>query len=410
MGERFRPSPQLSTHTVGQYLDTYLTHKYPITPMIDRARIEEYIRNFAQCPGCYGVIVSCCATVAPDRDVSSAPAADSPELPRQRSHCDLSEPSADFLVSEVLRSRRFCHLADNQSLTQVQTSFMLHCAHPSPRNDHAAWFYLREAITILQTLRYHEEATYEETADLSVAREARRAFWVLFVTERAFAIQRHKTLALHSTVDLPYLDPLLGDSEILHGFLDLISLFRPFDAEFITAWNSYAERQTIKPARPPDHEQLCQLQRSLSNCLADVSAYPESQQAELFVTCGWLKTVVWQLCLSVTTLTSTDYCESMSLGYPLSIAQDIVLVLKLLPQKTFAVNRVSILEKLSQVGSSLADVLSLNTPAILRPMTLDASTDILMEIIKIAKKMLGAGCRSPHPKLSQRVMLEKDKY
>ncbi|CAI0654960.1 unnamed protein product [Colletotrichum noveboracense] len=395
--ETFQPSPQLSIHKIRQSLDTYLTHKYPITPMIDRARMEEYIRNFAQCPGCYGVIVSCCATVAPDRDVSLASAADSPELSRQRSYCDLLEPSADFLVSEVLRSRQFCHLAENQSLAQVQTSFMLHCAHSSPRNDYAAWFYLREAITILQTLRYHEEATYQETTDLSVAREARRAFWVLFVTERAFAIQRHKTLALHSTVDLPHLDPLLADSKILRGFLDLISLFRLFDTEFITAWNSYPERQTVEPAKPPDHEQLCQLQRALSNCLADVSAYPESQQAELFVTCGWLKTVVWQMCLSVTALTSTDYCESMSLGYPLSIARDIVLVLQVLPRRTFAINRVSILEKLSEVGSSLADVLSLNTPTILRPMTLDASTDTLMEIIKIASEMFGASCKSPPP-------------
>ncbi|KAF4877416.1 hypothetical protein CGCFRS4_v016134, partial [Colletotrichum fructicola] len=118
--------------------------------------------------------------------------------------------------------------------------------------------------------------------------------------------------------------------------------------------------------------------------------YPESQQAELFVTCGWLKTVVWELCLSVTTLTSTDYCESMSLGYPLSIAQDIVLVLQLLPQRTFAVNKISISEKVSQIGSSLASVLALNTPATLRPMTLDGLT--LVEIMKIAGQMVDPGC------------------
>ncbi|KAF5483001.1 hypothetical protein CGCA056_v015184 [Colletotrichum aenigma] len=150
--------------------------------------------------------------------------------------------------------------------------------------------------------------------------------------------------------------------------------------------------------RNPDHEQLCQLQGALSNCLADVSAYPESQQAELFVTCGWLKTVVWQLCLSATTLTSTNYCDSMSLGYPLSIARDIVLVLQLSPQRTFATNRVSMLEKLSQVGSSLADVLSLNAPTVLRPLTLDASMDTLMEILKIASEMLRASCESPTPR------------
>ncbi|CAI0654241.1 unnamed protein product [Colletotrichum noveboracense] len=252
--ETFQPPPQLLVHAIIQSLDTYLMHKYPIAPIIDRARMEEYIRNFAQYPGCYGVVMSCCATVSLDRAVSSA-SAGSPKSSPQRSHRRLSDPSVDVLISEALRSRRFCHLAEDQSLAQIQTSLMRHCAHSGLRNDSAVWFYLREAIPMLQALRYYKEATYEETTALSIANDARHAFWVLFVTERVFAIQRCKTLALQSTTNLPYVDPLLADAEILRGFLDLVSLFRPFDAGFVEAWNSYSKRPTAEPEEPADHEQ-----------------------------------------------------------------------------------------------------------------------------------------------------------
>uniref|UniRef100_L2GJJ6 C6 transcription factor n=1 Tax=Colletotrichum fructicola (strain Nara gc5) TaxID=1213859 RepID=L2GJJ6_COLFN len=169
----------------------YLALRYPITPVIDEARVEEYMCNFAKCPGCYGVLASCCATVAPDRDGISSASTDLPGPSPQRSIRSLPEPPVDLLISEALRSRRFYRLAENQSLTQIQTSLLLHCAYSSLGKDPAAWFYLREAVTMLQTLRYHEEATYEETSDQSVAEDARRAFWALFFRYR-LELLRHK--------------------------------------------------------------------------------------------------------------------------------------------------------------------------------------------------------------------------
>ncbi|CAI0652172.1 unnamed protein product [Colletotrichum noveboracense] len=364
-------------------------------PVIDRARVEEYMCNFAKCPGCYGVLASCCATVVPDGDVISSASADPPGPSPQRSIRSLPEPPVDLLISEALRSRRFYRLAENQSLTQIQTSLLLHCAYSSLGKDPAAWFYLREAVTMLQTLRYHEEATYEETSDRSVAEDARRAFWALFVAERVFAIQQYKPLTLQPTIGLPRADPPPAADAgacVLPGFRDLISLLWPIDASFVTAWNSSATSSTMRLAGMAEVERLARLQTALSNCLINVSAYPETQQAELLITRGWLKNVVWQLCLSVTTLAGSDSRESMSLGYPLSIARDMVLVFQLLPRTAFAANRVGILERVSHVGRSLANVLSLNAPAILRPMTYVASTELLTEMLRIASRTLGAGC------------------
>ncbi|KAL3293883.1 transcription activator amyR [Colletotrichum asianum] len=260
-------------------LDAYFKHKYPITPMLDQQRMEECVRVYPRCPESYGLLMSCCANIALDPDILSTPA-DLSNL-QQSSSVGINLPPVDFFLSEALRSRRYHNVADTQSLAQVQTSFFLYCIYFCLNNDNAAWFYIREAMTILQTLRYHEEATYNEIADASTKKYARRIFWVMFITERAYAMQRHRPLTLQPMLDLPQIDPLSPDAKILPGFLELISLFRPFDTDFIATWNSSTPSSTSKSAEP---EQLARLQNTLSNALANVSNFSPMQQADLLIT------------------------------------------------------------------------------------------------------------------------------
>ncbi|EQB50124.1 hypothetical protein CGLO_10455 [Colletotrichum gloeosporioides Cg-14] len=231
--------------------------------------------------------MSCCANIALDPDILSTPA-DLSNL-QQSSSAGIDLPPVDFFLSEALRSRRYHNVADTQSLAQVQTSFFLYCIYFCLNNDNAAWFYIREAMTILQTLRYHEEATYTEIADSSTKKYARRIFWVLFITERAYAMQRHRPLTLQPMLDLPQIDPLSPDAKVLPGFLELISLFRPFDTDFIATWNSSTPSSTSKSAEP---EQLARLQNTLSNALANVANFSPMQQADLLITREWLKVIV----------------------------------------------------------------------------------------------------------------------
>lgn len=382
----FQPSPQVSADMFRRCLDAYFKHKYPITPMLDQQRMEECVRVYPRCPESYGLLMSCCANIALDPDILSTPA-DLSNL-QQSSSAGINLPSVDFFLSEALRSRRYHNVADTQSLAQVQTSFFLYCIYFCLNNDNAAWFYIREAMTILQTLRYHEEATYNEIADASTKKYARRIFWVLFNTERAYAMQRHRPLTLQPVLDLPQIDPLSPDAKILPGFLELISLFRPFDTDFIATWNSSTPSSTSKSAEP---EQLARLQNTLSNALANVSNFSPMQQADLLITREWLKVIVWKLCVARTLLSGTDSEDSMSLSYPTTIARDTVLVSRLLPTTAFEANGVGILEKVFDVGCSLADLLSLNPPTIITSVMDVGPIDILMETVRIAGQKFGDG-------------------
>ncbi|KAF0331244.1 putative sucrose utilization protein SUC1 [Colletotrichum asianum] len=386
----FRPSPLVSADLFRRYLDVYFIRKYPITPILDRNCMEECVSTYSESPEKYGLLTSCCATIALDSEVLLQKFEPTPAHLLSSAQPSVILPTPEFFVQETLRARRHIHLAESLSLTHIYTSFFLSHAFFCLNNGNAAWVYLRESVTILQTLRLHEEATYSETRNQTVATYSRRMFWTLFVTERSFTIQRERPLTLLPTINLPKVDPLSPDAEILAGFLDLVSLFLPFDFDFITTMNL-----PISPAlKTTKATQFRRLQDKLSNCLAKISHYPEAQQADLLVTREWLKIIVWKICVSKSLLSSsTNSRDSMSLSYPSSIARETVLISRLLPSKAFEANGVAILEKVFDVGCSLADVLSLNPhpPSSVWSAMDVGPIDVLVEIVRIAGTKFGDG-------------------
>ncbi|KAH7007769.1 RING-3 [Ilyonectria destructans] len=368
----FQPSLQISTGIIRWCLDAYFKHKYPLTPILHRQQVEQVPTS----PERYGLITACCAVISLSTEIL-------PPAPTQ----GLIIPPTDFLISETIRSRQHCDLIEHPSLTHIQTSFFLYAAFFCLDKDNSAWYYLREAITILQTLRLHEEATYSDMDDSLFASYARRMFWVLFITERGYALQRNRPITLQSTLDLPVVDQLSPDAEILLGFLELISLFRHFDEVFIASWNFATPSNTTDPA------QLLRLQSILKYALPNISNYSQAQQADLLVSRQWLKIIVWKLCASKTMLSTTRSEDVMSLHYPATIARDVVLASQLVPTQAFEANGIGILEKVFDVGCSLADLLSL-VPVSSQGSAMDVGpVDTLMEVVRIVGTRFGGSYR-----------------
>lgn len=397
----FRSSATVQTEFIVLCLDAFFKHKYPITPVLDRQQTEAALPHLASSPELYGLLTACCAVIvlspeilSPSHHVSVSPFSSLSPRPSADSGCGTGSgtsdsassamPSAEFLISETIRARRFCNYTDYPSLTTVQTSFFLFSAFFCLGNDNSAWFYLREAITLLQLLRLDEESTYSSSLsdDAVLSVYSRRMFWVLFITERAYALQRHRALTLRKSIELPPVDSG-PERHILPGFLDLISLFQHFDNDFFAIWNQSSMTHATSA------EFLVRLQNVLAYSLPSTAGSTESQLADLLVSREWLKTMVWQLCVSRTLLSSSSNEESMSFRYPVKIARDVVLVSRLLPLKAFEANGVGILEKVFDIGCSLADVLCLE-PSLVRPSTLEVGPrDYLVELVRIVGITLG---------------------
>lgn len=239
---------------------------------------------------------------------------------------------------------------------------------------------------MLQLQRFHEEDTYSNMRDTQYATYCRRTFWLLFITERAYALQRHHPLTLQRTIDLPTVSPR-PEATILSGFLDLVSLFQNFDDTFLSLWNLSSANSTTSP------QSLIRLQDILKFALPDVSDRTEIQQADLLVSRQWLKTMVWQLCVTKGLLSSSTTNESMSFQYPVTIARDMVLVSRLLPPKAFEANGVGILEKVFDIGCSLADVLLLH-PSSMQVSNLEIGPrDYLMELMRLLGTVFSGSSR-----------------
>jgi hypothetical protein len=81
--------------------------------------------------------------------------------------------------------------------------------------------------------------------------------------------------------------------------------------------------------------QLSALQTILAMSIPDVNKRTEVQQADLLISRQWLKTMVWQLCVTKGLLSSVTMDESMSFHYPVAIARDVVSVSHNLHREAF---------------------------------------------------------------------------
>ena len=162
----------------------------------------------------------------------------------------------------------------------------------------------------------------------------RRLYWLLFATERAYALQRHRPISLHATIELPspHEDPT--EPNAITGFLHLINLFRPFDDTFIGLWNK-ARNDCSTPWR-------AHLQKQLTAALPARLNVTKSQEADLRTTQQWLRTMVWQLSITNGYLSSSSSDSSMTFQYPVEIARDLVDDLKELPLTSMEVHGIGL--------------------------------------------------------------------
>jgi hypothetical protein len=376
--EGFQPSPLITINIIKSCVNAFFASRYPILPILDREQVYATLTSLHDSPEQYGLITAVCAVVTLQPEVIE-PVSDGDFFDTAKA------PSSGVFIEETLRARKYCDYIEQPSLASVQTSFFLFAALFATEKDNSAWFYLREAMTLLQIQRLHEETTYAGFTDDMYATNCRRTFWLLFITERAYALQRNRPLTLKRTVKLPIMSPEAEDA-ILHGFLDLVSLFQNFDEAFLSMWNASSADSTTS------QQHLIHLQNILRFALSDTCGRTETQQADLLVSRQWLKIMVWRLCVIKGLLSSAATDEILSFQYPVIISRDVIVASRLLPPKAFEANGIGILEKVFDIGCSLADMLLYSNSTHISSLEI-RPRDYLMELLRILGTLLGGNSK-----------------
>ncbi|KAL9027143.1 MAG: hypothetical protein Q9196_004291 [Gyalolechia fulgens] len=88
------------------------------------------------------------------------------------------------LLEGALRRRKEYDYIENPSVNAVITSFFVFGCFSALDKHNTAWFHLREATTLAQTIGMQDERTYVGV-DWAESARMRRLFWLLYVTERS---------------------------------------------------------------------------------------------------------------------------------------------------------------------------------------------------------------------------------
>ncbi|KAF8451726.1 hypothetical protein BDZ91DRAFT_750205 [Kalaharituber pfeilii] len=311
-GALAHPNPIFKPHRVltRDFADScsviFFQNLYPIMPIFDRSRFRsQYLAEFHTSPQLYAVVASMCALTMIQLCAVSEDAGESWEPPKT---LGLKIPREDMeklcktLMDETLRSRRFFEYIAKPDLDTVITSFFLFCCYGNLEKHDHAWYYLRESISFAQCMGLDDEGTYWKASmkartatgrdvnrTLRECKRWRKMFWLLFITERAYAIQRHHPLTLRTTIDLPEIpkralrgasrspsssperdEPFSGspaasptssdsadqdaelsveDEAVLSNFVTLATLFQNMDDKFVSLWNQFSDiSELVEPS------------------------------------------------------------------------------------------------------------------------------------------------------------------
>ncbi|KAF5018830.1 hypothetical protein F66182_9194 [Fusarium sp. NRRL 66182] len=285
-------------------LSFFFDNLYAQHPILDRNVLETQMAQMEQNRDSYCLMTSLCAFIMLQPGMTMPPG-DTQNLDMVPGATIVA---SHLLLEECLRVRKGTDYHDSVNLNVLATNFFIYGYYYGMEMHDKAWYYLREATTMAYMVGMNKEEHYSHFERAESVRR-RRLYWLLFVTERAYAIQRHHPLTLQATIhpssvnDDPS-DPLYPD---MNNFFLLCNLFRPIDDTFLATWRH--------GCRHLDAQQVTGLSKHL---LERVNSFV--QEPNFVVVQQWLKNTVWQL-------NNGNSEDAMSFQYPVNTSRDLLAAL-----------------------------------------------------------------------------------
>lgn len=340
------PTPGLLTsELVKECIAFFFDNLYPQLPILDRNSVEQQVLYMEQNRDAYCLLTSLCAFVMLQPGMNM-PAGDPYNL-------DLlpgaTIVSSQLLVEEAIKVRKGYEYLDSISLNVLATNFFLFACHYGLESHDRAWFYLREASTMIHLTGMHQEDHYMKLESVEASRR-RRLFWLVYATERAYALQRSRPLTLQATINLPTVNDDMTDplAHQLNGFVVLSNLFKPFDDTFNNTWSK--ARHNLSP------QYLSGLQKQLTD-LVQSYLCQDANFTDAHTNQQWLKSTIWQLTNGAVSGGNDD---SMSYQYSGNMSRDLLMSMaSQFPSQGMELLNSGLIEKLLEVTHSAVEFLSL---------------------------------------------------
>lgn len=255
------------------------------------------------------------------------------------------------LVNDSIKARGPVFPNMRSSVRQALTSLFLHNCFMTMRDKDTAFFYMRDAISLIQILRIDQMNSEEPPLSQPERSRRQRLYWEGFIHERFCAILDYRTVVLPPLPSLPENDPSIPIS-IQEGFNQIINIFRLLDSEFLDNW--LGNQSNLTPAW---------IEKKDKELVGDSDGLPEGyalltpmQRADLIVTKHWLRTLVWRLAMSNTLLSSQSSKECLSLLFPVRLSSQLRNEVPRISKEDIEVHGSGIVQKLFEITDTIADV------------------------------------------------------
>lgn len=348
IAQSLAPTPGLLTSDLVKDCSHFLfDNLYAQIPILDRRTIEHQVLYMEQNRDAYCLMASMCAftMLQPGMAMPPGDAYNLDMIP------GANIVSSQLLLEEALKVRKGYEYLDSITLNSLATNFFIFSCYYSQEMHDKAWYYLREAATMAQMAGMDKEDHYLQF-DAPEAARRRRLYWLLFVLERAYGIQRQKPLTLQASINLPTLndDPTDPLAHNLHSFIMLVNLYRPFDNAFTAVWNK--TRSMLSP------QFISGLQKQLGD-LAQTYACQDSNFSDVRTNQQWLKNTVWQLANNGSS-SGNGAEDSLSFQYPMDMSRELLMnMASQFPGQGMELLGSGLIEKLIETTYSLSEFLSL---------------------------------------------------
>ena len=278
------PTPGLLTNDmIKSCIDFFFANMYPSMPILSRQRLEQDAMAMDSTVDTYCMLSSLCAfmMLQPGMSVPSADPYGPESIP------GASIITATLLLEETIRVRKGYDYLSNPTYYTLVTSYFLFACHYALDLKTKAWCSLREATTMVHLVGMNKEESYQ-SGDQGEAVRRRRLYWLLYAAERAYALQHDRPLSLKATVNPPTLtdDPNDPYASQLVTFCRQVSLFRPFDGQFVDLWNK---------TRAECGSGLIATLQKQQNGVISALAGADPQLSDVVRNQQWLQNLAWQI-------------------------------------------------------------------------------------------------------------------
>jgi hypothetical protein len=294
------PTPRLLTKEMLQAcIDFFFAHMYPTLPILERQRLEEDAVYMNQNLDTYCLLTALCSFVCLQPGMVLPMPSDDDSFKNQDMMFSKNQDimfgntiiASSALTEETIRVRKGYDYVASPTVNSLCTSYLLFAIHHGLDMHDKAWFHLREATTLAHMARMNEEPAYlqYDRSDSIDASRRRRLYWLLFVTERAYALQHRRPLTLQASINTPPPEEHHADPFVNQGTssLRMISLFRGFDDILTPLW--------VKSRAECPDPYLATLEKQLQEVMSPYANDTQAQLGEMPNNQQWLKHKAWGL-------------------------------------------------------------------------------------------------------------------